>query len=77
MAAGKLGDEKQELPENKLVNTKNKGGLWKVTVEVFEILCVAEQIFKKHKETCSNKIDGQLINKAVLEDTSVLANFQS
>ena len=75
LAAGKLGDEKQELPEHKLVNTKNRGGLWKVTAEVFEIFCIAEQIFKKHTETCSNKIDGQLITKAVLEDTDVLANI--
>ena len=75
LAAGKLGDEKQELPEHKLVNTKNRGGLWKVTAEVFEIFCIAEQIFKKHTETSSNKIDGQLITKAVLEDTGVLANF--
>ena len=75
MAAGKLGDEKQELPEHKLVNSKNKGGLQKVTAEFFEICCIAEQIFKKYTETCSNKIDGQLITKAVLEDTGVLANF--
>ena len=75
MAAGKLGDEKQELREHKLVNTKNRGGLWKVTAKVFEIFCIAEQIFKKHTEACSNKIDGQLITKAVLEDTGVLANF--
>ena len=75
MAAGKLGDEKQELPEHKLVNTKNRGGLCKITAEVFEIFCIAEQIFKKHTETSSNKVDGQLITKAVLEDTGVLANF--
>ena len=31
LAAGKLGDVKQELPEHKLVNIKNRGGLWKVT----------------------------------------------
>ena len=74
LVAGKLGDEKQELPEHKQVNTKNRGGLWKVTAEVFEIFCIAEQIFKKHTETCS-KIDGQLITKAVLEDTGVPANF--
>ena len=75
LAAGKLGDEKQELPEHKLVNTKHRGGLWKVTTEIFEIFCIAEQMFKKRTETCSNKIDGQLITKAVLEDTGVLANF--
>ena len=69
MAAGKLGDE------HKLMNTKNRGGLWKVTAEVFEVFSIAEQIFKKQTETCSNKIDGQLITKAVLEDTGVLANF--
>ena len=50
------------------MNTKSRSGLWKVKVEVFEIFCIAEQIFKKHTETCSNKIDGQLITKAVLED---------
>ena len=75
LAAGKLGDEKQELPEHKLVITRNRGGVWKVTAEVFEIFCKAEQILKKNTETCSNKIDGQLITKAVLEDTGVLANF--
>ena len=75
LTAGKLGDEKQELPEHKLVNTKNRGDLWKVTAEFFEIFCIAEEIFKKHTETFSNKIDGQLITKAVLEDTGVLANF--
>ena len=56
LAAGKLGDEKQELPEHKLVNTKNRGGLWKVTAEDFEIFCIAEQIFKKHTETYSKKL---------------------
>ena len=34
-AAGKVGDEKQELPEHKLVNTKNRRGLWEVTAEDF------------------------------------------
>ena len=37
LADGRLGDEKQELTHHKLVNAKNRGGLWKVTVEVFEI----------------------------------------
>ena len=36
LAARKLGDVKQELPEHKLVNTLNRGGQWKVTAEVFE-----------------------------------------
>ena len=63
------------MPEHKLVNVKKRGGLWKFTAEVFEIFCIAEQIFKKQTETCSNKIDGQLITKAVLEDTGVLANI--
>ena len=75
LAAGKLGDNKQELPEHKLMNTKNRVGLWKVTAEVFEIFCPAKHMVKKHTETCSNQTDGQLITKAVLEDTSVLANF--
>ena len=62
--------------EHKLVNTKiRKGSLWKGTAEVFEVFCIAEQIFKKHTETPANKTDGQLITKEVIEDTGVLANF--
>ena len=42
----------------------------------FEIFCITEQIFKStQKHALINKIDGQLITKAVLEDTSVLADF--
>ena len=40
LAAGKLGDEKQELREHKQVNTENRDGLWKVAVAVFEIFCM-------------------------------------
>ena len=46
--------------EHKLVNTKNRrGSLWKGTAEVFEVFCIAGQIFKKHTETP----DGLLITK--------------
>ena len=62
--------------EHKLVKTKNRrGSLWKGTAEVFEVFCIAGQIFKKHTETPANKTDGQLITKEVIEDTVVLANF--
>ena len=61
------------------MNAKNMGGLWKVYGKLqpkfLRIFCITEQIFKKHTETCSNKIDGKLITKAVLEDTGVLGNF--
>ena len=57
------------------MNTKNRDGLWKVPAEVFEIFCIAEQIFKNHIETFSNKIDGQVITKAVLEGKSVMTNI--
>ena len=43
LAAGKLGDNKQELPEHKLMNTKNRVGLWKVTAEGFETFGTAKQ----------------------------------
>ena len=62
--------------EHKLVNTKNRrGSLWKGTAEVFEVFCIAGQMFKKHTETPANKTDGQLITKEVIEGTVVLANF--
>ena len=38
LAAGKLGDQKQELPGHYLVNTKNRGGLWKVTAKILDFL---------------------------------------
>ena len=77
LAAGKLGDEKQELPEHKLVNTKNRGGLWKVTAEVFEIFCIAEEMFKNTQKHVLIKLMVSSLTKAVLEDTGVLVNFQS
>ena len=46
-----------------------------MAADVFEIFSIAEQIFKKHIEICSHKIDGQVITKAVLLDTGVLAIF--
>ena len=58
-----------------MYNTKNRSDIWKVTQNFFEIFCRAEQIIKKHTEICSNKTDGQLITKPVLENTGVLANF--
>ena len=75
MAAGKLGDEKQELPEHELVDAKNRGDLRKVTAKVFEIFCITKQTFKKNTKTWSNKTDGKLIMETVLEDTGMLANF--
>ena len=57
------------------MNTKSRGCVWKGYSGRFRYSCIAEQIFKNHTETSSNKIDGQLITKAVLEDTGVLANF--
>lgn len=50
-APGILCDEKQELTEHKLVNTKIRIGLWKVTSEVFENFWTAKQKFQKHTET--------------------------
>ena len=46
----------KELPEHKLVNTKDKGGLWKVTAKVFEIFCLAEQIFKNAQKHALTKL---------------------
>ena len=73
MVDGKLGNEGQELPEHSLVYSKNRVGLWKVTDKVFEILCIAKQIFKTHTQICSNKIDSKLITIAEIDYTGVLA----
>ena len=70
MADGKLGDEKQELPEHKVVHAKNRGGLLKFTAEIFKIFCIAEQIFEKKKRQ-----KHVLIKYGQLEETRKLANF--
>lgn len=57
------------------MNAKNKGGLWKVAVEAFEIFGIAELILKKYTGTCSNKTEDPIITKVVVEDTGVLVNF--
>ena len=75
MAASKLADEKQKLPEHKLVNIKSRGGIWKVTAAAFEIFCIVEKVFIKHTETCFNKTDSQLITKVVQKGIDEPANF--
>ena len=77
MTDGKLGDEKQELPEHKVVQAINLGGLWKITAEEFEIFCIAEKIFKKKQNRQKHVLIkyGHLIGRTVLEETSELASF--
>ena len=59
MAARKLCDEKQDLPEHKLLNTINLGWSMESYSEVFESFCIFEQVFKKQTGICSSKIDGK------------------
>ena len=67
LAARKLGDVKQELPEHKLVNTINRGRLMENYSGSFPLsFCIVEQVFKKQKGTCSSKIHGMFITKTVL-----------
>ena len=75
LLAGKLSDESTDLPEHKLVNTHNRGGLWKVTHDVISIFTVTESYFLTATKTVCNKIDCKKITSSLMSDSVVLSYF--
>ena len=56
LAAANLDDKKQELPEHKLVNVKNRTDLLKVTGEVFQSFRITKQMFKNTQKCVPPKL---------------------
>ena len=74
--AGKVTDTNSaDEPEQKLVNARNRGGLWKVTKEVFDIFCITECYFRKYVSKCVTKIDSMEMVTSLSKDASIKSNF--
>ena len=69
------GQSDNDLPEHKLVTTRNRSGLWKMKIEVINIFIMAESTFKSMVSKSINKIDSKEMVSSLLENTSVLADF--
>ena len=65
---------KRRINRGQISECKKQGWSINIYSRVFKIFCISEEICKKLTET-SNKIDGKLISKAVLEDTEALGNL--
>jgi len=75
LVAGKCTGETPKLPEHQLVNTHDRGGLWKVNKDVVDIFCIAESFFLSTTKNNSSKIDSKAIVSALMKDTWVLLSF--
>ena len=68
------GDE-TNTDHQKLVNLKDRGGLWKVNVTVFSIFKTAEFHFLQATKNFTTKIDSKGIVSSLLKDPWILACF--
>ena len=75
MSILRAGQSGNDLPEHKLVTTRNRSGLWKMKIEVINIFIMAESTFKSMLSKSINKIDSKEMVSSLLENTSVLADF--
>ena len=75
LLAGKLNEEGSDLDEHKLINVRDRGGLWKTRKEVIMIFTTAESLFRSFVSKCHNKINAVEMVSALMKDSSVIANF--
>ena len=54
---------------------KDRGGVWNVTNEVYEILCHVETVFHKSTSHVTRHIDSKKKISELIENPSVLCNF--
>lgn len=71
------GKSSENLSDDKsvLVHAKDRGGLWIVTPEVYEIFSLVEQHFRKSTFTISKNIDSKKMVSELLKNASVLCNY--
>ena len=76
LLAGKCGEDNNILPDdNMLVDAKNKGGLWKVKSEAFEIFLSVELLFRSVSEESDRLIDSKAMVFQLVQDCGILSNF--
>ena len=69
LSAGKSEESIASLPEQRLVSARNRGGLWYVQFDVFEIFCTVESKFREFTKQCSTSIDSKKIVLLVTGDS--------
>ena len=77
LLAGKCSPKSAETETSaeKLVNAKNRGGLWTVTAEVLKIFTIAEINFCESASTVVFQIDCPKIVNQLLQESEVISNF--
>ena len=74
LLAGKLSCEEPK-DSDLLINAKNRGGLWNVTEDVYEIFTVVESCLQQSFTTVGRHIDSKAIVSDVLKNGSILYNL--
>ena len=76
LLAGKCGEDNNSLPDdNLLVDANNRGGLWKVNSEPFEIFLSVELLFRSVSEASDRLIDSKAMVSQLVQDCGILSNF--
>ena len=75
LLACKFDGDETDTTNHKLVNIKDRGGLWKVNTDVFSIFSTAESYFLKSTKHFTNKIDCKSIVSSMVEDPWVMVKF--
>ena len=68
--------EEAETTRHDLVNVKNRGGLWNINTDAFDIFSMTESYFKKATETFSSKVDSDFIVASLLQNSLVILNLE-
>lgn len=76
LLAGKDTSE-SSTTDDRFINAKNRGGLWKVTNGVFEIFFAVERYFRDNVAKEKRKIDVKIMVSALVVDFSILSHFSA
>ena len=75
LLAGKSSVEDSSCENDVLIRAKDRGGLWNVTCEVYEIFSQVETTFRQSTSSFGHKIDSKRMVSQLLKNPSVLLNF--
>lgn len=76
LLAGKDTSE-SSTADDRFINAKNRGGLWKVTNGVFEIFFAVEKYFRDNVAKQKRKIDVKIMVSALVMDFGILSHFSA
>ena len=77
LLAGKDTCESSTIDDDKFINAKNRGGLWKVSPGVFELFLIVEKHFRANVTNQKRKIDVQLMVSTLMMHFSILSLFSA